>query len=224
MVPALCHDDDTVVQQLREGRTNTTGMSVGLDHITATPGHHSRLRRTPHTPARSLPETGAFAATPTARRETAGVADDGRVRAQEIADAYYCDELYPSSSANDLFKWAMLNPLVSLDDRREPVGALTKSWSLSDGPLTTGQSSGAAPVDGGVPLQAVTWPENAQVLTDGHAVALGFAALLGLFNGLSVAADPLSDEPQWPGVPNEFRTPYGGPFVPSSRRARGVSC
>src|SRR5215831_19195799 len=35
---------------------------------------------------------------------------------------------YPSSASTNLFKWAIFNPLVSLDDRKQPAPVLAESW------------------------------------------------------------------------------------------------
>ncbi len=43
---------------------------------------------------------------------------------------------YPSDSSRNLFKAAMFNPLVSLDDRKQPVPVLAESWSSSPDRLT----------------------------------------------------------------------------------------
>jgi peptide/nickel transport system substrate-binding protein len=43
---------------------------------------------------------------------------------------------YPSSASTNLFKWAIFNPLVSLDDRKQPVPVLAESWSMSADRLT----------------------------------------------------------------------------------------
>src|SRR5438128_470895 len=38
---------------------------------------------------------------------------------------------YPSGSAQAIFRWAMFNPLVSLDSNAQPAAALAESWALS---------------------------------------------------------------------------------------------
>ena len=39
---------------------------------------------------------------------------------------------FPSGPALTTFKWAMFNPLVSLDAHNQPVPSLAESWSLSE--------------------------------------------------------------------------------------------
>jgi len=43
---------------------------------------------------------------------------------------------YPSSPSTNVFKWSIFNPLVSLDDYKQPVPSLAESWSLSADRLT----------------------------------------------------------------------------------------
>src|SRR5579859_3984740 len=43
---------------------------------------------------------------------------------------------YPSGPATSIFRWAIFNPLVSLDEHKQPVPALAETWSVSEDRLT----------------------------------------------------------------------------------------
>ena len=43
---------------------------------------------------------------------------------------------YPATNNTHIFRWAMFNPLVSLDEKAQPIPQLAESWSASEDRLT----------------------------------------------------------------------------------------
>src|SRR5579871_1537532 len=39
---------------------------------------------------------------------------------------------YPANASTNMLRWSIFNPLVSVDERKQPVPALAESWSFSE--------------------------------------------------------------------------------------------